>query len=223
MDAHNQEPLAHLGAALPEHTLSGFCFACGLHRILVWLSRWSKCHCDTFTDEILRSPFSSYASNLFVPPAEYGIGSPTAVRSIPEAISGVTGGRNKVVFVNNGFTGGDIDKVIEQVAEPVRDSGMFVEVLSSPSQVPDVCRSSLQGVSTCIAGAIFFSSPEEGEQGQWNYTINSDASLGGFKIRTGDLDNDAQLYILPFQHAIDSVIASLNETTGDASLNREVS
>ena len=128
-----------------------------------------------------------------------------------------------MVFVNNGFTGGDIDRVIEQVAEPVRDSGMSVETLSSPSEIPDVCRNSLQRVSTCIAGAIFYSSPEEGEHGQWNYTINADASLGGLKIRTDDVDNDAQIYILPFQHAIDWAIASLNETTRDASLKQEVS
>lgn len=222
MDADHQEPLTHSSATLFEHTFSGFHFACGLYNIPVRLSRPSISPLVEVPLLILYPLPRSYARNLFVPPAEFGIGTPTPVRSIPEALAGVTGGRNKVVFVNNGFAGGDIDRVIAQVAEPVRDNGMFVEILSSDAELTDACRSTLQGTSACVVSAVFFSSPEEGQQGQWNYTIKADMALGGMKIRTDKTDNDAQLYILPFQHAIDWAIASNNETTSD-SLPEQVS
>ncbi|KAL1957039.1 hypothetical protein VTO42DRAFT_6416 [Malbranchea cinnamomea] len=166
--------------------------------------------------------FLSYARNLFVPPAQFGIATPTPVRSIPDALAGVSSSRNKVVFVNNGFTGGDIDRVINQVAQPVRESGKLVEILSSPDELSDTCRSSLMGTSSCIVAAVFFSSPEEGPGGRWNYTIKADGALGGMKIRTDETDNDAQIYILPFQHAVDWAIASLNDTVDDTVLEQEV-
>ena len=78
------------------------------------------------------------------------------------------------------------------------------------------------GVSPCIVAAVFFSSPNEGPDGRWNYTIKADGSLGGFRIRTTDTDNDAEIYTIPFQHAVDWAIASLNETVDDAVLQKEV-
>lgn len=124
--------------------------------------------------------------------------------------------------MDNGFTGGNIERVITQVAEPVRKTGTHVEIRSSPADLPDVCPSTLMGTSPCIAAAIFFSSPDEGPGGKWNYTIKADGSLGGLKIRTNDNDNDAQIYALPFQHAVDWAIASLNDTTDDAVIQQEV-
>ncbi|PGH05330.1 hypothetical protein GX51_03051 [Blastomyces parvus] len=166
--------------------------------------------------------FLSYARNLFVPPAEYGIGAATPVRSIPEALSGASGGRNKVVFVNNGFTGGDIERVITQVAAPVRESGKIVEIISSPDTLSDACRSTLRGTSPCVVAGVFYSSPSEGPDKRWNYTIKADGSLGGFKIRADATDNDAQIYVLPFQHAVDWAIASLNDTVKESVLDQEI-
>ncbi|PGH09402.1 hypothetical protein AJ80_07677, partial [Polytolypa hystricis UAMH7299] len=155
--------------------------------------------------------FLSFARNLFIPPSKFGIADPTALRTLPEALNAVSGGRDKVVFVNNGFTDGAIDRVIAQIAEPVRSSGMTVDILESPDKLSDTCRSTLRGSSPCVAAAVFYSSPEEGPGGEWNYTIRGDRALGS-KIVTTKSDNDAQIYILPFQHAVDFAIASVSGT-----------
>lgn len=111
--------------------------------------------------------------------------------------------------MNSGFGGGDIDRVISLVAAPAREAGKRVEILSSSDQLRDTCRSSLRGVSSCVVAAEFFSSPTEGSEGRWNYSIRADAALG-YKIVTTRSDNDVELYILPFQHAIDWAIASVS-------------
>jgi ATP-binding cassette subfamily A (ABC1) protein 3 len=52
--------------------------------------------------------FITYAKNFFIPPSEYGIGSPNAIRPFADALNSAAGGRDKVVFVNGGFTGGEM-------------------------------------------------------------------------------------------------------------------
>lgn len=164
----------------------------------------------------------SFARNLFIPPAEFGIGKATPIRSLSSALDAVSGGRDKVVFVNNGFTGGDIDRVIEKVAEPIRSSGKKVEILASPEELLDTCKSTLLGTSYCVAAAIFHSSPDEGPGDKWNYTLKADGSLGGGKIRTSATDNDAEIYVLPFQHAVDWAIASIDDTVNRDFSQQEV-
>jgi hypothetical protein len=126
------------------------------------------------------------------------------------------------VFVNNGFTGGDIDRVIDHVARPVRESGFLVDIISSDDELADSCPSTLRGTSPCVVAAVFFSSPTEGPGERWNYTLKADGSLGGFRIRTDEADNDAQLYIIPFQHAVDWAIASVNSTVEAGLPDQEV-
>lgn len=152
---------------------------------------------------------SSYARNFFVPPSVYGVADPSAVRSLSDALGSVTGGRDKLVFVNNGFTNGNIQKVIDQVADPARRHGDKVLIISSETDLQETCRTTLRGTSSCIAAAVFHSSPTEGPGGLWNYSIRADGSLGS-KIDTEKSNNDQQIYILPFQHAIDRAIAQTN-------------
>ncbi|KAI1918089.1 hypothetical protein LOZ61_000205 [Ophidiomyces ophidiicola] len=168
-----------------------------------------------FTLPVIFITFLAFARNLFIPPAQFGIGKATPIRSLPSALNAAAGGRDKLVFVNSGFTGGDIDRVIAQVATPIRSSGKNVEILSSPDQLVDTCKSSLMGTTQCIAAAVFYSSPSEGPGRKWNYTIKADGGLGRGKIRTGDTDNDAEIYVLPFQHAVDWAIASVDSSNGD--------
>ncbi|KAJ5182551.1 hypothetical protein N7492_000167 [Penicillium capsulatum] len=151
----------------------------------------------------------SYARNFFVPPSIYGIASPSTVRSLGNALGSVAGGRDKLVFVNNGFALGDIQKVIDHVADPARRHGETVLTISSETELQETCRTTLRGTSSCIAAAVFYSSPTEGPGGRWNYSIRADGSLGD-KIDTEKNNNDQQIYILPFQHAIDRAIAQTN-------------
>jgi ABC-type lipoprotein export system ATPase subunit len=55
-----------------------------------------------------------------------------------------------------------------------------------------------------------YSSPKEG--GIWNYTLRADAALGLSTVNVGVDTNDAEIFILPLQHAIDAAIASVNST-----------
>lgn len=152
--------------------------------------------------------FISYAKNFFVPPSEYGIGEPSLIRSFPDALSAAQGGRDKVVFVNNGHTGGDIQDVIAQLSTQVRDAGLQAVTIQQDVQLLSTCESSLRGASTCYGAVSFLSSPSQGQGESWNYTIRSDGALGE-EIYVGQDDNDVQIYILPFQRAIDQAIASV--------------
>ena len=153
--------------------------------------------------------FITYAKNFFVPPSEYGIGDPSLIRSFPNALNAAEGGRDKVVFVNNGNTGGDIDQVIEQLSTTVRDAGLQAITIESEVELLTTCESSLRGASTCYGAASFHSSPNQGQGQSWNYTLRSDGALGE-TIYVDQDDNDVQIYVLPFQRAIDQAIASVD-------------
>lgn len=165
----------------------------------------------------------SYAQNLFLPPSHYGIGSPTPVLSFETALSLAGGGRNTVAFVDNGYHGGDIDRVISDLSRTVKSSGREVVVLSSENDLRQTCRSSISAVSGCIAAAVFYSSPTEGQPaGRWNYTLRADGALGE-KIDTRSTRNDAEIYLLPFQRAIDWSIARGNSSVDQNLLPNQVS
>lgn len=165
--------------------------------------------------------FLAYSRNLFVPPSKYGIGHATPVRSLVESLHAAGGGRNRVAFVNNGFTGGDIEKVINTVADEVRAGGKTVEILPQEQDLLTSCRNSLRGYSTCFGAAIFYASPSEGPGGIWNYSLRADGGLG-FKIITTQNNNDVELYPIPLQHAIDFAIASSNQTIDQSALPNQV-
>ncbi|KAK7510141.1 uncharacterized protein IWZ02DRAFT_116073 [Phyllosticta citriasiana] len=153
--------------------------------------------------------FVSYAKNFFIPPSEYGVGTARPVKSFPSALAAAQGGRDTVVFVNNGHAGGDIERVIANLSDTVRGAGKMAQVVQQDADLLTTCRSSLRGVSACYGAASFHSSPTEGEGGIWNYTMRADGSFEE-RVYVSRADNDAQIYILPFQHAIDAAIARLN-------------
>ncbi|KAL3481817.1 hypothetical protein BJX99DRAFT_253340 [Aspergillus californicus] len=164
--------------------------------------------------------FISYARNLFIQPSTYGIGEPTRVPSFADALDSVGAGRNRLIFVHNGLVGGDIEQVIEEVAEPARENQNEVHIISDETEVRELCRTSLRGMSRCIAAAVFHSSPTEGPHGNWNYTIRTDAVLGE-GIDVGSFNNDQEIYLLPFQRAIDWAIARTNTSFNIDGLPRE--
>ncbi|KAK6851282.1 ABC transporter [Apiospora arundinis] len=163
-----------------------------------------------FVLPILLAAFLSFARNLFVPPAVYGIQDIHGVRSLPEALDYASGtDRGTVVFVNNGHAGGDIDRVIDRLADVVTGAGKNATRLSKPEDIGFVCKSSLRAVTGCYGAVVFESSPTEGERKIWNYTLRADGALGG-KIDTTKPTNDAEIFTLPLQKAVDSAIGGLN-------------
>ena len=130
-------------------------------------------------------------------------------------------GRDIVAFVNNGFTGGDIATVINQLADQVKGEGKTVKILAQEEDLLTTCRSSIRGVSSCFAGAVFYGSPTEGPGGLWNYSLRADGGLGN-KIDTTNGDNDQEIYALPLQHAIDFAIAGQNSTIDHSALPKQV-
>ena len=134
-------------------------------------------------------------------------------------MNAASSGRGTLAFVDGGFVGGDIERVIERVAEPVGRAGKKVRILQSSDELLDECPSSINGVSNCFGAVVFHSSPDEGPDGMWNYTLRADAALG-YEIDTRKTDNEVQIYAIPLQHAVDFAIASLSD---DAALPSEVS
>lgn len=150
--------------------------------------------------------FISYAKNFFVPPSDFGVGNPRPVRDLSSAFNVAIGNRPTVAFVNNGFTGGAIGDLIDDVAGQIRQDGKRVRMLNNDDELIQACQSSLRGVSGCFAAASFYSSPNQGPEGFWNYSIHGDGALGE-KVFVNENTNDAEVYILPFQRIIDEAIA----------------
>ncbi|KAI1499526.1 hypothetical protein F5X99DRAFT_389741 [Biscogniauxia marginata] len=161
---------------------------------------------------ILLAAFLTFARNLFVSPATFGIGSPRSIRSLQDGLQAASSaGRDTVVFVNNGLVGGDIDRVIDTLSGMVTEVGKNATTLTRLSDLPYACRSSLRGVSSCYGAVVFYASPNEGNGGIWNYTLRADGALGS-TIYVDQDDNSAQVYTLPLQRAVDSTIANLDST-----------
>ncbi|KAF2134094.1 P-loop containing nucleoside triphosphate hydrolase protein [Dothidotthia symphoricarpi CBS 119687] len=177
--------------------------------LVVFVRQWFFTSIRAFWAPIIFMFFITYAKNFFIPPSEFGIGSVHAIRSFPNALGAATGGRDKVVFVNNGYAGGEIEQLIGQLSTQVRDAGLNAITVQQEVDLLTTCAGSLRGASTCYGAASFHSSPSEGDGFGWNYTLRSDGSLGD-QIYVDQSDNDIQLFILPFQRAIDQTIASTN-------------
>lgn len=179
--------------------------------IIVLVRHWASTPFRAFFLPVIFIGFLSYARFLFLPNSTYGIGDPVTIRTLSETVNVAEGGRNRLVFVNNGFEGGEIDAVIARVTSPLSSTKAEVLVLSEESALREECRSTIVGTSSCIAAAVFYSSPTEGDGGIWNMSIRADGALG-IAIDVEKNNNDQQIYIMPLQHAIDVAISELNST-----------
>ncbi|KAI2628792.1 P-loop containing nucleoside triphosphate hydrolase protein [Hypoxylon sp. NC1633] len=158
--------------------------------------------------------FLTFARNLFIPPATYGIGDPRAIRSLQDGLAAASDtNRNTVAFVNNGLVGGDIDRVIDSLSGTVTAAGKNASRLSEITELSYACRSSLRGVSPCYGAVIFYSSPTEGEGNIWNYTLRADGSLGS-KVDVTQSNNAGQVYTMPLQRAVDAAISAVSNANG---------
>lgn len=173
-----------------------------------------------FAVPIILSAFFSFAKNLFVPPAEFGFGDTRPIRSLSDAFStGLNSGRDKFMLVNGGHTGGDIERVLDQLETNIGRANSDMEVirLEDEKDIAGSCRSSLRGVTTCFGAVVMRSSPDEGSGGFWNYTIRTDAAFAGspFEIEVDSAGNPQQVYLIPVQKAVDTIIARLDDDGAD--------
>ncbi|KAK2013865.1 ABC transporter [Colletotrichum eremochloae] len=172
---------------------------------------------------IALTTFFSFAKNLFVPPAVYGISDPRNIRSLPDALNvAADSGRETVVFVNNGFSGGDIDRVIDALATSVESAGKTALRRSSTIDLGTDCPTNLRGVSQCYGAVVFQASPSEGPGNYWNYTLRSDGALRSIVVDVDSDKNDAQIYLLPLQRAVDFAIASIQSGSSSGSAPSQV-
>ncbi|KAK3699031.1 hypothetical protein LTR37_016635 [Vermiconidia calcicola] len=181
---------------------------------IVALKRWPSTLLRALALPIAYAIFIAYARNFFLPPSEYGFGSPRPIRDLTTEVfnsSTSLGGRDRIVFINNGLSGGEIDTLIDRLSSPLREVGADVRILPNEEDLVEVCQSSLSGVSTCFASASFRSSPTEGD-GVWSYTARIDAGLG-ISVFVNQPNNAAQIYVLPFIQAIDAEIARMSGTS----------
>ncbi|KAK1827705.1 ATP-binding cassette sub-family A member 5 [Podospora conica] len=160
-----------------------------------------------FVLPIILMAFLSFARAFFVPSAKFGIGEPHPIRSLSNALDATTSsGRDTVAFVHNGFRGGDIERVIDELADVVTAAGKKATVLATEIELTTTCRATLRGITPCYGAVVFRGSPDEGRGGLWNYTIRSDGALGTGRINVDKDTNDGQMYMLPLQRAVDAAI-----------------
>ncbi|GJN69804.1 hypothetical protein PLICBS_003856 [Purpureocillium lilacinum] len=169
---------------------------------------------------ILLSSFFSFAKDLFVPPAKFGIGTAHDVRTLAQAFDEASGSsRSKIVLINNGFYGGNIEAVLDAIARQASDYGppLTISRLDREDELYTECPSTLRGVTNCYGALVMNSSPTEGHGGIWNYTIRTDAAMweSTIKINVRSSSNMEEIYLLPLQRAVDTVIASLNGNNAD--------
>jgi ATP-binding cassette subfamily A (ABC1) protein 3 len=163
---------------------------------------------------IIFSMYMSFILKVYWPKEQYGIGAPTQVRSLADAMHYTTGGRDTFVLVNAINAGGDIDRVIQLITLPLQSTGKTIKVTDNVLDMIETCQSSLQGTTKCYGAVVFNSSPRKGPWGVWNYTIRSDASFG-VNVNMQKTTNDVEIYEIPLQRAVDAAIATVN-STGDA-------
>ena len=175
--------------------------------------------CRAFVAPIILAIVMVTAFRLFFSTGTYGIGPTNPVRSLIDGMNAATHGRETLVLINtSGFVNGDIDRVIDIVAKPVKAAGKKVLIGNSTDQLRQTCRSTLAGTTKCYAAAIFHASPKEGFRKSWYYSLRADAALGG-SVDMTQSHNDGQVYVLPLQHAIDVAIGSINGTILPSTVN----
>jgi ATP-binding cassette subfamily A (ABC1) protein 3 len=116
---------------------------------------------------------------------------------------------------------GDVSDVIDALSKTIRDAGKTPKLYNSPQELSQDCVSNgLDDGPKCFGAVMFLSSPEQGtdlsRKGTWNYTIRGDPS-GGFTDVTRD-QNNAEIYTVPLQRAVDAEIIARSKPDQGGSL-----
>jgi len=102
---------------------------------------------------IFVSIYLCFIFRVYFPKATYGIGTPNDIRNLTDAMQYAAGTRNDIILVNLGPQGGDIDRVIDAIATPLKAAGRNVTLATDQNVVLASCRSQLTGVTNCF-GAV---------------------------------------------------------------------
>lgn len=163
------------------------------------------------------SIFYANSQNLLQPPVTFGEGDVHPIRSLSEALA-ESQYRHRIVFINSGHEDGPIDRVIDSLAsDAAAVDGIEVLRRSEQSALNVDCEPGSRAVTDCFGAVIFHGSPSEGDSGMWNYTILHDGAISGFRIHVNRNTNDQDLYLLPFQKAIDAAIANVAVSNSSSS------
>ncbi|KAF2471432.1 P-loop containing nucleoside triphosphate hydrolase protein [Lindgomyces ingoldianus] len=162
----------------------------------------------------------AYSKNFFSSNQTWGFSGQHNIRSLKDGLE-ASSGHNVVGFVDNGMTGGAVSSVIDSLSRTVRDSGRIARVYKNTKDMSKDCASNVKGVSPCYGAVVFLSSPDEGsassDKGVWNYTILGDDRASGSKfVNVKNDKNGPEVYLLPFQRAVDMEIIS-RSTSNNAS------
>ncbi|KAF4556676.1 ABC transporter-like protein 6 [Elsinoe fawcettii] len=171
--------------------------------ILSWNRHWLSSLIVVFLAPVIFFFFIAYSKNFFVPPAIFGVGSPTPLRSLADALSFAGGNRNTLGIVTNNL-GPEVQQIIDDISPTLIAGGVNPVVVDTDDDLLTVCPSTVRGTTRCYAGIRFESTPSNGSR--WSYVLRAD---GAFRERIYvDRDtNDAQIYVLPVQYAVDNAIA----------------
>jgi ATP-binding cassette subfamily A (ABC1) protein 3 len=155
---------------------------------------------------VLASVYLGIGQRLTNPDNSYGVSAPRAVLPLADALAAADSARDTVIFVDNGFRDGEIARVVASLSRTVAGAGRNATTIASDAALSYSCRSSFRGTSNCFGAVVFHSSPDEGDGSVWNYTLRADPSLG-LSFRADGSANDAEVYVLPLQRAVDAAIA----------------
>ncbi|KAF2156283.1 putative ABC transporter [Myriangium duriaei CBS 260.36] len=178
--------------------------------ILSFARHWLTALIVAFLAPVIFMFFIAYSKNFFIPPANNGVGSATPLRSLAEALQ-YTGNatRNKVGFVTNGL-GQEVQHIVDDLSPVITGAGFTPVVLNSDEELLTTCPSTVRGSTPCFAAVSFGGVPSL--NGSWAYTIRADGAFAEH-IYVDRNNNDAQIYILPLQFAVDNAIARTNGTS----------
>jgi ATP-binding cassette, subfamily A (ABC1), member 3 len=143
--------------------------------------------------------------NLILGNGGYGVGSPSPVLSLADAMAG----SNKLVFVQPPGLGADVASVVDQITGPL--DGKQIVYLTDPNDLLTTCRQSLHGNSDCFAAVVFNDSPMSiggNSKGVWSYTLHADNTKNGFTFHVNQHNNDQDTTFLPLQVALENAMTN---------------
>jgi ATP-binding cassette subfamily A (ABC1) protein 3 len=107
---------------------------------------------------------------------------------------------------------GAVASVIESLSKTVRDAGKDARLYATSADMIQDCGANTKGTSACYGSILFWSSPLEGSdysaKGTWNYTLRGDEKASNGRVDVSKSTNPAEVYVLPFQRAVDQEIIS---------------
>ena len=122
----------------------------------------------------------------------------------------------------HGFADGDIDRVINLVAENVRAEGKVVELFQGKRDLLTTCQTPLWGrLKIALEPPYSIRLHLGAPGGLWNYSFRADRDLGR-KTDMTRANSEVEIYPLPLQHAIDFPIASIKQTVDPAALPKQI-